>query len=404
MGLTARGVLSAKPGYHGDGDGLYLQVAPGGSKSWIFRYQRQGKRRELGLGGVKGVSLAEARDRAIDARRLLANGIDPIEAKHAESARTRIAAARAITFKQASIRYIAAHRAGWRNAKHAAQWAQTLEAYCFPVFGGLPVNAVDTALVLQAVEPIWTAKPATAGRVRGRIEAVLDWSKARGYRAGENPARWRGHLDHLLPAAAKVHRAVHHPALPYGEVGGFMQSLRAQQGVAARALEFAIVTCTRTKEARLAKWDEFNLAERLWVIPPERMKGNREHRVPLSEPALAVLQSMAAIRSGDYVFPGSKPGQPLGVMALAQALHRIRGDLTVHGFRSTFSDWCAERTAFPSEVREMALAHKIANAVEAAYRRGDLFEKRRELMRVWADYCGQPAAAPGEVVPLRSVG
>ena len=399
--LNAMAVARAKRrGYYGDGGGLYLQVSDSGAKSWVFRFKDSGKLREMGLGPLHTIGLAEARERAQDCRRKRLDGLDPIEARKAQRMAAKLDAAKAMTFKACAERYIASHKAGWRNAKHAAQWTATLETYVYPSFGGLPVQAVDVGLVMKAVEPIWAEKPETAGRVRGRIEAILDWAKSRGYREGENPARWRGHLENLLPKRSKVRRVEHHAALPYPEIGTFMTELRQQEGVAARALEFAILTAARTGEVIGARWSEINIAEQLWTIPAERMKGGREHRVPLSDAALAIVRSMAEIRQGDFVFPGGKTNRPLSNMAFLMLLRRMgRSDLTAHGFRSTFSDWCAEQTNFPAEVREMALAHAVGDKVEAAYRRGDLFEKRRQLAEAWATYCC--ATAPGgNVVPI----
>jgi integrase len=269
--------------------------------------------------------------------------------------------------------------------------------------GALPVQAVDVGLVLKAVEPIWTEKPETAGRVRGRIESILDWASARGYRQGENPARWRGHLENLLPHKAKVRRVEHYAALPYVEIAGFMPALRQQEGIAARALEFAILTAARTGEVIGARWEEINLTDKLWLVPAERMKAGKEHRVPLSAPALAILENLAKVREGEFVFPGGRHGRPISNMSMLMLLRRIdRGDLTVHGFRSAFSDWCAERSTFPAEVREMALAHAVGDKVEAAYRRGDLFQKRRQLAEAWAKFCAATPGA-GQVVPIRQL-
>jgi integrase len=308
-----------------------------------------------------------------------------------------------MTFQACADAYIAAHRAGWRSAKSLTAWEGTLGAYVHPVFGALPVQAIDTALVTKAIEPIWAEKPETAGRVRGRIEAILDWATARGHRQGENPARWRGHLDKLLPNKTKVRRVEHHAALPYPEISAFMAELRQQEGVAALALEFAILTAARTGEVIGARWDEFNLAERLWTIPGQRMKAGREHRVPLPDAALAIIETMAGIREGDFVFPGGKASRPLSNMSMLMLLRRMgREDLTIHGFRSSFRDWAAERTGFPAEVAEMALAHTVADAVERAYRRGDLFQMRRQMMDAWAKFCAAPSAA-GRVVPIGAV-
>ena len=306
-----------------------------------------------------------------------------------------------MTFAACAERYIASHKVGWRNPKHAAQWPATLGTYVYPVFGSLPVQAVDVGLVMKAIEPIWVQKPETAGRVRGRIERVLDWATARGYRQGENPARWRGHLENLLPKKSKVRRVEHHAALPYVEIGAFMAELRQQEGVPARALEFAILTAARTGEVIGAKWDEIDLDERLWTVPAERMKAGKEHRVPLSDVALAIVEERRKIQQDDHIFPGGKAGRPISNMAMLMLLRRMgRGDLTAHGFRSSFRDWAAERTTFPAEVAEMALAHTVSDKVEAAYRRGDLFQKRRYLMEAWAKFCATVKAS-GQAAPIR---
>jgi integrase len=398
--LSAVAVTQTKKrGYYSDGGGLFLQVGPTGAKSWVFRFRQAGRLREMGLGPLHTVRLAEAREKALDCRKARLEGRDPIEARRTERMAARTDAAKAMTFKECAEAYITSHRTGWRNPKHASQWGATLETYVYPHFGALPVAAVDTGLVLKAIEPIWATKPETAGRVRGRIEAILDWAKVRGYRDGENPARWRGHLQQLLPARSKVRRVEHHAALPYREIGAFMTELRAQEGVAARAFEFAILTAARTGEVIGARWDEINMAERLWTIPPERMKGGREHRVPLSNTAIAIIEQMAAIRQSDFVFPGAQPGRSFSNMALLMTLRRMgRGDLTAHGFRSTFRDWAAERTNFPAEVAEMALAHAVGDKVEAAYRRGDLFEKRQRLAEAWAGCCEASPQSEGRTV------
>jgi len=308
-----------------------------------------------------------------------------------------------MTFKACAEAYIEAHKAGWRNAKHANQWANTLATYAYPVFGGEPVQAVDVALVTKVLEPIWTTKTETASRVRGRIESVLDWATARGYRKGDNPARWRGHLENLLPRRTKVQRVQHHPALPYAEIGAFLTALRVQEGIAARALEFTILTAARTSETIGAGREEFNQDRTIWTVPDGRIKGGKEHRVPLSPAASAVVKKMLADHNGAFAFPGGKPKKPLSNAGMSAVLDRMgRDDITVHGFRSTFRDWAAETTPFPNEVVEMALAHVIENKAEAAYRRGDLLEKRRPLMEAWAEYCARPAPAAGDnVVPIR---
>ena len=398
--LTALAVEKAKKrGYYGDGGGLFLQVSSSGSKSWVFRFKEAGKLHEMGLGATHTIGLAEARERARECRRLRLDGIDPIEARKIARAQARLDAAKAVTFKDCAERYIASHGAGWRSRTHAAQWPSTFRRYIYPVFGSLPVQGVDVGLVLKVLEPIWTAKPETASRVRGRIESVLDWATARGYRQGENPARWRGHLQNLLPTKSKVRRVKHHTALPYAEIGNFMTQLHEQQGIAARALAFTILTAARTGEVIGARWSEINVAERQWVVPGERMKSGKEHRVPLSEAPLAILEQMQAIRQGDFVFPGGKARLPISNMAMMMTLRRMgRGDLTVHGFRSSFRDWAAERTDFPSEVAEMALAHAVSSKVEAAYRRGDLFQKRRQLMDTWSRFC--TVSAPAAVASI----
>jgi integrase len=389
--LSALGVARTKAdGLYGDGLGLYLQVR-NGAKSWIFRYG-SGGRRYLGLGPCHTVTLAEAREKARTARRQLLDGIDPIAARRQARATSRVAAASAMTFAQCASAYITAHAAGWKNAKHAGQWTATLDTYAFPIIGALPVAAIDTGLVIKVLQPIWSAKNETASRVRGRIEKVLDWAKVSEFRTGENPARWKGHLDQLLPARSNVAAVEHHAALPYRELPAFISEIERQSGsTGALALRFAILTAARTGEVIGATWSEIDLGDRLWTIPAARMKGRREHRVPLSGPVLQILDEMARVRtsSSDYVFPGQRKGKPLSNMSLLAVLKRMgRADLTTHGFRSTFRDWAAETTGFPSEVVEMALAHSVSNKVEAAYRRGDLFKKRSGLMDAWAAFVG----------------
>ena len=391
--LSALTVSRTKaPGRYADGGGLYLQVGAGGARSWIFRYAALDRRRvdrEMGLGPVHTITLADARRKAAEARRLRLEGVDPIAARHAARDRLRTDSAKAITFRQASASYIKANRSGWGSKKHAALWEKSLATYAEPVFGHLPVAAVDTTLVLQAIEPMWSDKPETASRIRGRIEAVLDWAKARGYRTGANPAVWRGHLEKLLPAKTRVRRVQHHPALPYADIATFMAELRLQDSVGARALEFAILTAARTGEVLGARWSEVDIDAALWVIPAARMKMKRAHRVPLSAEAIAVLKPLRDASASEFVFPGARAGRPLSNMALLMVLRRLkRTDITPHGFRSTFRDWAAEQTDFPAEVAEMALAHVVADSVEAAYRRGDLLQKRVAIMAAWGTYSG----------------
>jgi integrase len=384
--VEVRGI--GQKGMYHDGGGLYLQVSTSGTKSWIFRFTLDGRAREMGLGPVHAIPLADVRKRAAECRRMRLDGIDPIEARSEHRSWKKLEAARAMTFDTCAAAYIEAHNASWGNAKHREQWRNTLSSYAGPVFGSLPVQSIDVGLVMKALEPIWHTKPETASRLRGRIEAVLDWATVRSYRKGENPARWRGHLDKFLPARAKIQKVQHHPALPYHEMADFIAALREQEGIAARALEFLILTAARTGEIIGAQWDEVDLDGKIWVVPGARMKAGREHRVPLSAPALAILKQMKEIRESDFVFPGGKKNQPLSNMAMLALLKRMgRDDLTAHGFRSTFRAWAAERTNFPREVVEMALAHTIESKVEAAYRRGDLFQKRRQLMEAWARFC-----------------
>jgi len=403
--LTALFVSRIKePGKYPDGGGLYLEVAKGGARSWTYRYMLRGAERWMGLGPLHAVPLTDARKKAAAARQLKHEGIDPISARHADAAKARLDAAKAITFKDAATAYIEAHKAGWSNLTHEKQWDSSLEAYVYPVFGSLSVQSVDVGLVLKAIEPIWAEKTETASRVRGRIENVLDWATARGYRTGDNPARWRGHLANLLPKKSRVRMVQHFPAIPYNEIGAFMETLRGQAGVAARALEFLILTVARTSEVIGAVWGEFDLDAGKWIIPAARIKSRREHRAPLSPAALAVLEEMrggAEPAANDLVFPGRRIGRPLSGMAMLALMKRMgQGEHTVHGFRSTFRDWAAERTNYPREVAEMALAHVISDQVEAAYRRGDLFTKRQQMMDAWATFCAAPATS-GEVVALR---
>ncbi|CEG09780.1 Putative prophage CPS-53 integrase [Afipia felis] len=398
--LSHRKVETLKQsGMYGDGGGLYLQVTEGVDgaprKSWLFRYSVDGRERQMGLGPLSDVPLAQARERALAAREIRRAGKDPIAEREAARAEANLLSAKTMSFDDCATAYIAAHRTGWRNVKHASQWTNTIATYCSPVFGKLPVQLVDVGLVMKSIEPLWATKPETAGRVRGRIERILDWAKVRGYRDGENPARWRGHLDHLLPARGKVRRVQHHAALPYVEISAFVTALRKRDAIAARALEFAILTAARTSEVLGAKWSEIDLDARLWVIPADRMKAGREHRVPLADRAIEIIKGMKTSKKSDYIFYGDRRST-LSNMSLLMLLRRMgRNDITIHGFRSTFRDWVAEQTNYPSAVAEMALAHSIGNAVEAAYRRGDMLDKRRSLMAQWENYCTKPATFAG---------
>jgi integrase len=397
-----------KAGMYADGGGLYLRVTSEGARNWVLRYMLDRRPRWMGLGPLSLYGLAEARARALDARRKRHEGIDPIEARRAERAQQRLAAAKAITFKECAESYIASHRAGWRNEKHKYQWSATLSTYVYPLIGALPVQAVDTALVQKVLQPIWAVKSETASRVRQRIENILDFAKVSGWREGENAARWRGHLDKLLPARSKVRAVEHHAALPYGDLPAFLASLRTRPATAARGLEFLILTAARTGEVIGARWNEINFLDKTWIVPAGRMKAHREHRVPLSPRALAILDGMQVAREGGgreaFVFPGPRPGKPLSNTAFLMLMRRMgRGDLTAHGFRATFKTWASERTSVQNEITEAALAHVIGGKVEQAYRRGDLFEKRRRLMQQWAMFCTAPAQArQSNVTPLRA--
>jgi integrase len=384
-----------RQGRYGDGDGLVLEIGPTGAKSWTLRYQRNGRAHWMGLGSVKLLSLPEARERARLARLELLDGRDPLEARRAQHAEQAKAEAATKTFKECALAVIAARKAKWTNPESERQWSSTLEDYAFPAFGNLPVAAIDTALVLKAIEPLWARAQVTADRLRNRIEAVLDWATAKGYRKGDNPARWRGHLAHVLPDTVKVE---HLEAMPYTEVPGFMATLYERQGMAARALEFTILTAVRSGDTLGAKWTE--IEGDVWTIVAERMKARKAHTVPLSSRAQAILATLP--RVGDYVFASPRnPKRPMEKHAMRDLLKTMVIGPKVHGFRSSFSDWAADNTAFPQEVREQALAHTIPNKVEASYRRGELLEKRRKLMGAWASYCATPAAPASKVLPMR---
>jgi integrase len=387
--LTAVTILRVKePGYYGDGGGLVLQVSASGAKSWLFRYSRRGKKHEMGLGSLSTVDLAGAREKAKRCREQLLEDRDPLDGRRTAKTNAALERGRQMTFDQCATAFIDAHRSSWRNAKHADQWENTLATYASPLIGALPVATVDTDLIVKVLSPIWKTKTETATRLRGRIESILGWATVSKFRQGDNPARWRGHLENLLAAPGKIAKVRNHPALPWNEIPGFMTSLRAAEGVGARAVEFAILTACRSGEVRGAVWSEIDFEAKLWTIPAERMKAGKEHRVPLSTAAISLLQSLLV--DGDIVFPGPRKKSYLSDMSLTAVLRRMgRGDITVHGFRSSFRDWCSEAqgNSFPREVCEHALAHSLPDKVEAAYRRGDLLEKRIVLMQAWADFC-----------------
>lgn len=399
--LTALEVKNlTNAGFHfvGGVAGLALQVLPSGGRSWVLRVTIGNKRRDMGLGGYPDVPLAQAKDDARAARAKIKAGIDPIEEQKAARSALKASQMALKTFKQCAEAYIEAHQAGWKNEKHQKQWARTMEAYVYPKIGNVLVKDVELPQVLSILEPIWKTKTETASRVRGRVESVLDWAAARNYRQGLNPARWKGHLDKLLPKPSKVAKVEHHDALPVSDVGAFMVELRKHQGIGARALEFAILTAARSGEVRGATWAEIDKEAKVWVIPGERMKAGREHRVPLSEQAIRILDALPRVAGSNYVFTAPRGGQ-LSDMTLSAVIRRMGAPCVPHGFRSSFRDWASERTNYPSDMAEMALAHTISDKVEAAYRRGDMFEKRRRMMADWAKFC-DAVETKGKVVPM----
>lgn len=405
--LTPLAVKNAKPGRHADGGGLHLLVKDSGARSWVYRFMLNGKSRDIGLGaaGPEGISLAIARDARDALRFKVKAGIDPLEERQREAAEALATAQAAkvagVTFKAVAETYIGANEGSWRNDKHRQQWKNTLATYVYPVIGELPVAEVGTAHVLQILEPIWKGKAETASRVRGRIETILDAAKARGYREGENPARWRGHIAQILPARSRLTRG-HHKAMVYEAIPAFVGALHKRDAVAALALEFTILTAARTGEVIGATWDEVDLDKAIWTIPASRMKAGKEHRVPLSPRAVEILK--ATLKLGkETLFPAIRGGKMSG-MAMTMLLRRMKVEVTVHGFRSGFRDWSAECTGYAHEVAEVALAHTIENKVERAYRRGDLFDKRRRLMDDWANYCASIPAAGAKVTPIRKAG
>jgi integrase len=388
--LTAKQVENAKPGRHGDGGGLWLEVSTSGARHWTLRYQINGRARWMGLGSAGVVTLAHARERARLARLALLDGIDPLEARRAQRAEQRRIQAATIIFREAAKAVIESRESDW-SGEHARQWRVSI-AEVDSTLGSFPVAAIDTALVLKAVEPIWRRAQTTGNRTRQRIEVVLDWATALGARSGENPARWDGHLEHLLKDS---HKVKHHEAMPYNAVPGFMGELRTRPGTAARALEFLVLCASRSGEVLGARWSEIDIDQKIWTIPAARMKADKDHTVPLATAALKILAGL--LRNSEFVFAAPRSGRTMERHALADVMKAMERRETVHGFRSSFSDWAADNTAFPQEVRQQALAHAIPNKVEAAYRRGALLEKRRRLMADWATFC---AALVGDVVPL----
>lgn len=393
------------PGYHAAGgvDGLYLQVKDSGARSWILRVKVGDRRPDIGLGGYPDVPLEQARQRAREAREQIRQGIDPVAARRAITEALRAGHAKRITFDQAAKHAHAAKRPEFKNAKHAAQWINTLTTYASPKLGTLPVNQIELPHVVEVLTPIWTTKTETATRVRQRIEAVLAWATVNGYREGDNPARWAGNLEHALPKARKVKRVQHHPALPWAQIGEFMATLQRREGIGARALEFTILTAARTSEVVLAKWDEIDLKHKVWTVPARRMKAGLVHRVPLSDRAVALLKALPQMEGNPYVFPGIKTGKPISTETMAAILAVLNPDATVHGFRSSFKDWARSSTAYADEVSELALAHVSDDATRAAYARDELLPKRAKLMQEWAKHCGT-IPKKGNVVALRGAG
>ena len=400
--LTALGVKRlVKPGRYGDGGNLYLMVRPNGSRAWLIRFTLPGQKpREMGLGSEADVTLSQARELAQQARKLIQAGSDPIQAR---TEARQAAVGQGMTFQDVGDLYIKTHEESWRNSKHRAQWRSTLEAYAYPRIGARPVSRVTVGDIMAVLKPIWREKPETASRLRGRIESILDHATARGWRTGENPARWKGHLANLLPTRRLEDAVTHFAALPWQECPAFMQSLAAQEGTAAQALRFTILTAARTSMVTGLTWEEIDLAGKVWTVPKERMKTGKEHRVPLSSSAMHILQGLHTpeVQPDQHVFPGGKPNSGLSNMAMTSVLRRMKVKVTVHGFRSSFRDWCSEVTNYPREVAEAALAHVVGDKVEAAYRRGDLFLRRASMMAKWDSYLARPVGA-GAVVPMEA--
>jgi integrase len=421
--LTAKEVeKKTAPGLYGDGGGLTLQITKAGVKSWLYRYMIKGKAYGMGLGPAHTITLADARQKAAAARKLVIEGINPLEAKRQRQLDDEMVKARLMTFDQCAYAYIEAHRASWKNAKHVDQWTNTITTYVSPLIGSMPVEQIDTALVVKVLaQPVdkgqqfWQVKNETATRVRGRIESILGWATTSGFRSGDNPARWKGHLENLLATISRAQRIKNHPSLAWAGTGSFICDLRQRDGIAARAVEFTILTASRSGEVRGACWSEIDLAAKVWTIPASRMKAKREHEVPLSDAAIGLLKSLPRAEGIDLIFPGTK-GQALSDMSLTAVIRRMNGEIpkwtdkdgkpiTVHGFRSTFRMWAAESTNYPREVAEHALAHQLPDAIERAYQRGTQFAKRAAMMNEWAKFCGTVRGEGGEVVPInRAVG
>jgi integrase len=404
VNLTAKRVarlLKKKPGRHHDGHGLHLQITSPTNASWLLRYQRHGREHWLGLGPLHTVSLADARVRAKAARLQLLDGVDPLQAKHAAKAQAKLTAARKLTFREAAEQYHKQHLSSWRSIAHAKQWLRSLDVFAYPVIGSMDIADIATPDILRTIEPIWQTRTVTADRVRNRIESIIDWAMVRGHRqAGTNPARWRGHLDQVMPAVKKVAEPKHFAALAYDRMPMFMAKLRGQPGIAARALELAILTAARSGEVLGAQWSEIDLGGKVWVVPGSRMKSGRDHRVPLVPAAIELLRALPREDDNPFVFVGMRPGAGLSGMVLFRLLGRMgHGDVTAHGFRSAFSDWAHEQTTHANHTIEISLAHAVGNDVEKSYRRGDMFAKRVRLMTDWAKFCAsKPVVAKSDNV------
>ena len=387
------------PGFYPDGRGLYLQIGKAGKKAWVYRYKIDGKERRQGLGSSIDVSLSDARAAASESRKLRLENKDPIDEKNKKKTESHLASAKTTTFKECAISFIDSHKSGWTNKKHIDQWTNTLTTYAYPIIGDLSVQDVDTSLTMKVLEPIWATKTETATRVRQRIENILDWAKAREFRMGENPARWRGHLDMLLPNPAKIQKVKHFSAMPYMETPAYFTELRKRNILSAKALAFIILTATRSNETRSARWSEIDIDGAMWTIPEDRMKAKREHKVPLSPECLQILEEAKAFKINDFVFPGDNKKTGISSAALQRLLRETQSEATIHGFRSSFRDWCAEMTNYDSKLAEFALAHQLSDATEAAYLRSKMVDKRRKLMDAWSRYCKENKKM-GTVTPI----
>ncbi len=402
--LTDRSVKAQKKqGRYADGNGLYLQVSKSGSKSWLFRYMLDGRARQMGLGSVGTKTLSEAREDSLTYKRLLKEGIDPIQDRNNRIAKTKAANKDILTFKESTEEYLKAHSAAWKSVRHGEIWHSSVKRYAYPELGTMPISSIERSHIMRVLKPIWVKKTETAKKLRGRLEAILDWATVQDYRKGENPARWRGHLDKLLPKPSEVHTVQHFAALPYSEINNFMNKLREREALSALALRLISLTATRSGAVRGAKWSEFDLKNAIWTIPAERMKARKEHVIPLCNEALSIVLSLPHLAGSEYLFTGTRSGKPISDVVFKKLMERMKTTgITTHGFRSTFRDWAAEQTSFPREVIESALAHQLKDKTEAAYFRSNLLDKRRELMDKWGDYTLLPTIETGEVINIKN--